>query len=214
MKQQERQQKSREKILSAAMQEFAEPGYEEVTVDSICQKYEISKGMLYHYYSGKDALFLLCVQQTFQQLEEYLLERMEQLEQKDPVEAMQEYFLLRESFFQENPQQKQIFEAALLRAPIQLTEQIEQIRQPLIRVNREFLHRTLLRLPLQKGLEQEEVLRYFCGIETVIWKLMEAYCPQVHMGDTHLLMQTVRRVIRMILFGVVTLPEGENRKSE
>ena len=157
---------------------------------------------------------MLCVQHTFQQLEEYLLERMEQLEQKDPVEAMQEYFLLRESFFQENPQQKQIFEAALLRAPIQLTEQIEQIRQPLIRVNREFLHRTLLRLPLQKGLEQEEVLRYFCGVETVIWKLMEAYCPQVHMGDTHLLMQTVRRVIRMILFGVVTLPEGENRKSE
>ena len=145
------------------MKEFAERGYEEVTVDSICQKYEISKGMLYHYYSGKDALFLLCVQHTFQQLEEYLLERMEQLEQKDPVEAMQEYFLLRESFFQENPQQKQIFEAALLRAPIQLTEQIEQIRQPLIRVNREFLHRTLLRLPLQKGLEQEEVLRYFCG---------------------------------------------------
>ena len=84
----------------------------------------------------------------------------------------------------------------------------------MIRVNREFLHRTLLRLPLQKGLEQEEVLRYFCGIETVIWKLMEAYCPQVRMGDTHLLMQTVRRVIRMILFGVVTLPEGENRKSE
>lgn len=59
--------------------------------------------MLYHYYSGKDALFLLCVQHIFQQLEEYLLERMEQLEQKDPVEAMQEYFLLRESFFQENP---------------------------------------------------------------------------------------------------------------
>ena len=53
---------------------------------------------------------MLCVQHTFQQLEEYLLERMEQLEQKDPVEAMQEYFLLRESFFQENPQQKQIFE--------------------------------------------------------------------------------------------------------
>ena len=51
------------------MQEFAERGYEEVTVDSICQKYEISKGMLYHYYSGKDALFLLCVQHTFQQLE-------------------------------------------------------------------------------------------------------------------------------------------------
>ena len=28
----------------------------------------------------------------------------------------------------------------------------------------------------------------------------------VHDGDTHMLMQTVRRVIRMILFGVVTLP--------
>ena len=127
MKQQERQQKSREKILSAAMKEFAERGYEEVTVDSICQKYEISKGMLYHYYSGKDALFLLCVQHTFQQLEEYLLERMEQLEQKDPVEAMQEYFLAAvRAFSRKTRSRNRSLRPPLLRAPIQLTEQIEQ----------------------------------------------------------------------------------------
>ena len=66
--QEERKAHSKELILSASMHEFGAHGYASVTVDSICAKHGISKGMLYHYYSGKDDLFLLCANQVFHEL--------------------------------------------------------------------------------------------------------------------------------------------------
>ena len=68
MTQKERQERSKREILVAAMEEFGTHDYEVVTMDSICGNHGISKGMMYHYYPNKDALFLLCVQTTFQDL--------------------------------------------------------------------------------------------------------------------------------------------------
>ena len=72
MKQQERQKKSKEKILQAAITEFSASGYDKVTMENICTRHGISKGMMYHYYSGKDDLFLLCAREIFQALKEHM----------------------------------------------------------------------------------------------------------------------------------------------
>lgn len=72
MTQKERQAKSRQMIREAAESEFSASGYEAFTVDQLCARHGISKGMLYHYYTGKDQLFLLCVEDAFQGLEAYL----------------------------------------------------------------------------------------------------------------------------------------------
>ena len=79
MKQQERQKKSNEKILQAAITEFSASGYDKVTMENICTRHGISKGMMYHYYSGKDDLFLLCVQNMYQMMQQYLEENMAEL---------------------------------------------------------------------------------------------------------------------------------------
>ena len=50
MKQQERQECSRQKIFRAAMEEFGQNNYDKVSMESICAKHHISKGMMYHYY--------------------------------------------------------------------------------------------------------------------------------------------------------------------
>ena len=83
MKQQERQKKSKEKILQAAITEFSASGYDKVTMENICTRHGISKGMMYHYYSGKDDLFLLCVQNMYQMMQQYLEENMAELEKKE-----------------------------------------------------------------------------------------------------------------------------------
>ena len=57
-----------ERIQQAAMEEFGTHNYSDVTIDNICSRHGISKGMMYHYYSNKDELFLLCVERTFQEL--------------------------------------------------------------------------------------------------------------------------------------------------
>ena len=68
MTQKERQERSRKEIYQAALEEFGTYGYDKVNMERICGNHGISKGMMYHYYSGKDDLFLLCAREIFQAL--------------------------------------------------------------------------------------------------------------------------------------------------
>ena len=65
MKREEKSAVSRQRILTAAMEEISRKGYEGASLSTLCAEKEISKGLIYHYFSGKDELYLLCVEQCF-----------------------------------------------------------------------------------------------------------------------------------------------------
>ena len=203
MKQQERQKKSKEKILQAAITEFSASGYDKVTMENICTRHGISKGMMYHYYSGKDDLFLLCVQNMYQMMQQYLEENMAELEKKDALHALKEFWMLRESFFGEHPPFKNIFENALLRTPPHLFEKIEEIRGPIEALNRQFLHRTIGKIELRENLKKENVSIYLEAMESVFWKLVEQYRREQRISDVHSLMEAAGELWDMALLGVV-----------
>ena len=203
MKQQERQTKSKEKILQAAITEFSASGYDKVTMENICTRHGISKGMMYHYYSGKDDLFLLCVQNMYQMMQQYLEENMAELEKKDALHALKEFWMLRESFFGEHPPFKNIFENALLRTPPHLFEKIEEIRGPIEALNRQFLHRTIGKIELRENLKKENVSIYLEAMESVFWKLVEQYRREQRISDVHSLMEAAGELWDMVLLGVV-----------
>lgn len=203
MKQQERQKKSKEKILQAAITEFSTSGYDKVTMENICTRHRISKGMMYHYYSGKDDLFLLCVQNMYQMMQQYLEENMAELEKKDALHALKEFWMLRESFFGEHPPFKNIFENALLRTPPHLFEKIEEIRGPIEALNRQFLHRTIGKIELRENLKKENVSIYLEAMESVFWKLVEQYRREQRISDVHSLMEAAGELWDMVLLGVV-----------
>ena len=203
MKQQERQKKSKEKILQAAITEFSASGYDKVTMENICTRHGISKGMMYHYYSGKDDLFLLCVQNMYQMMQQYLEENMAELEKKDALHALKEFWMLRESFFGEHPPFKNIFENALLRTPPHLFEKIEEIRGPIEALNRQFLHRTIGKIELRENLKKENVSIYLEAMESVFWKLVEQYRREQRISDVHSLMEAAGELWDVVLLGVV-----------
>ena len=203
MKQQERQKKSKEKILQAAITEFSASGYDKVTMENICTRHGISKGMMYHYYSGKDDLFLLCVQNMYQMMQQYLEENMAELEKKDALHALKEFWMLRESFFGEHPPFKNIFENALLRTPPHLFEKSEEIRGPIEELNRQFLHRTIGKIELRENLKKENVSIYLEAMESVFWKLVEQYRREQRISDVHSLMEAAGELWDMVLLGVV-----------
>lgn len=115
MTQRERKQRSKEKILVAAMAEFGTKDFDAVTMDGICFAHGISKGMMYHYVSGKDELFLQCVGHTFRLLARHVAREAQVLAGKSDFEAVRQYFMGRERFFQLHAQEKNVFENALLR---------------------------------------------------------------------------------------------------
>ena len=190
MKQQERQKNSKEKILQASMEEFSQFGYEKVTMDSICAKHKISKGMMYHYYSGKDDLFLLCVQEMYTMMQAYIEERISELKKKEALEALKGFWTLRESFFEQHPEQKNIFENALLRTPEHLSEKIAEIRRPIESLNRRFLHETLGKIELRENLKKENASIYLEAMESVFWKLVDQYLSKKLVSDVHSMMET------------------------
>jgi len=51
-------QKKREAIINAALDEFAQKGYKNASTNEIVKKANISKGLLFHYFSSKKKLFL------------------------------------------------------------------------------------------------------------------------------------------------------------
>ena len=55
MQQKEKNELSREKILSAAIAEFGKKGYDGGSVNDMCAENKISKGLIYHYFGSKEA---------------------------------------------------------------------------------------------------------------------------------------------------------------
>lgn len=62
------QERSRKNILMAAFGLFGEYGYARTSVDSIARKAKVSKGLIYHYFDGKQdilkGLFMLLQEET------------------------------------------------------------------------------------------------------------------------------------------------------
>ena len=200
MTQQERQARSRAKIFEAALAEFGSHSFEDVTMDAICAGHAISKGMMYHYYSRKEDLFLLCVEHTFRQLAQFLAQRCAALESLEPAQAIQAYFAAREEFFAVHPQEKTVFESAMLRPPAALQADIARLREPVARQNRTFLTAVTHRLSLRPGVSQEDAARYLEGIEAVFPTLLRnGLGPGADMAG---LMKASQAVLEWILFGI------------
>jgi len=56
-------QSTSERLLLAAQELFLERNYADVTMDQICAATEVTKGALYHHYSGKEELYLAMLHQ-------------------------------------------------------------------------------------------------------------------------------------------------------
>lgn len=203
MTQKERQERSKEEIYRAAKEEFGAKGYDGVNMERICADHGISKGMMYHYYSGKDELFLLCAERTFRELTDYVAQGMDELEELDVTEAVKRFFLLREGFFQSRPKEKAVFESAMLRPPRHLMEQIQALRAPIRQLNQKFIERLAARMPLRSGLEPEKVSGYLAAIEPFFQDILNSAQGKCPAQDLHAMLEASGKLLDMILFGVL-----------
>ena len=71
-------EESRQKILQAAFEAFAENGYEKTSMDDIVKRSGLSKGTLYWHFTNKRELFLATIQMPFQLIEMQLNALVEQ----------------------------------------------------------------------------------------------------------------------------------------
>ncbi len=92
---------TREKILRAAIAEFAERGLSGARIDSIAQRSGANMRMLYHYYGSKEDLYLFVLEHVYEDLR--LKEKALKLANLEPFEAMMKLFDFTFSHFAANP---------------------------------------------------------------------------------------------------------------
>ena len=155
MRQEEKNRKSKEAILTCAFREFAEQGYALGSINSICAAGKLSKGLLYHYYTNKDELYLACVKRCFSELTAYLENELLPREEEITTEC---YFETRLMFFRKHPGHQRIFCDTLVCPQGALNESIREIRKPFDELNDRLLTAVLKKEKLAEGVTMEDAM--------------------------------------------------------
>ncbi len=159
MKKQEKTQKTKERILAAALEEFGSKSYDAASVNSICEAGQIPKGLIYHNFKGKDELYLLCVKSCYDEMMAAL--EVHSFEILDAKESLQNFLMVRQRFFQENPNYANIFFNAVLQPPKHLAQELAQLRRGFDEYFSQCYLAVLNCLTLRDGITKELALEYF-----------------------------------------------------
>ena len=202
MRQEERKERSKEKILQAALEEFATNGYEAVNIEGICTRHHISKGMMYHYFTSKDDLLLACIRSTFEALEDKIKNESVSIKDGPVLERIRDYLMIREYYFIDHPLQKKIFEIAIIKTPTTLTKTISELHQPLKRLNHEFISKEIKRSKLRSDVTQDQIMRYLEVIDRFLSDIVRSYSTEI--SDIDRLFQSTEEVLDLILYGILS----------
>ena len=159
MKKQEKTQKTKERILAAALKEFGSKSYDAASVNSICEAGQIPKGSIYHNFKGKDELYLLCVKVCYDDLTAAY--KAQHFEISDVKKSLQHFLMIRQKFFQENPVYENIFFNAVLQPPKHLVRELMQLRCEFDNYFSRYYLAILDHLTLREGITKEMALEYF-----------------------------------------------------
>jgi AcrR family transcriptional regulator len=94
--------RTREAILTAAMQEFTAKGLNGARVDTIATRSRVNKRMIYHYFGDKAGLYLAVLEKTYTAIR--MAEIGLQLSDRDPVDGMKQLVQFTWNYFIQHPE--------------------------------------------------------------------------------------------------------------
>ena len=195
MKRQEKNQKTKRRILDGALSEFSEQGYGASSINALCSAQGISKGIIYHYFSSKDDVFLACVNECFCLLTNCLAKSIQTVT-GNVEKQLEEYFAARLSFFTEYPIYQRIFCEAVVTPPTHLREEVRQCKKSFDVLNLQILERILKPIPLRPEITREEVIETFQEFQDYINAQYQTVAFEAHE-------KRYRRVMKVLLYGVI-----------
>lgn len=127
-------QEKQEKILEAAIREFADKGFEKASTNEIVKEAEISKGILFHYFQNKKNLFLfvydhfmeLCMDEFYKKVN---------MDERDIFIKLRQISSFKLELMYKYPMIFKFFEAAISEECNEVRSEIEERKKRLIESN-------------------------------------------------------------------------------
>jgi TetR/AcrR family transcriptional regulator len=119
------QEEKKERILEAAIEEFAINGYDKASTNNIVKKAGISKGLLFHYFQSKKKLFLYIFDYCINNLiDKYY--RIKELEPEDIFERFMRISIRKMKIIQEEPLMNKLVFSAISNMPESLKSELKE----------------------------------------------------------------------------------------
>lgn len=205
MKREEKNRRTRRRIMDSALAEFSAQGYGASSINTICAAGEVSKGIVYHYFETKDALFLACVSECFQRLTAYIREN---LDRGGGESGLEDYFTVRGKFFRAYPVYQRIFREAVISPPAHLRGEIQALRGDFDRLNIQILEGLLTRFSLRSGISKEDVIEIFRQFQDFINARNQMPGAADERFDAY--EERCRKALNILLYGVIERKEWED----
>lgn len=165
MNREEKNQITKEKIKNSAIREFALHGYEVASLNEVCKKGGISKGIIYHYFQSKEDLYIECIEECFRKITEYLQENIDISNEEN---LLMRYFDVRMDFLRNNQDLARLFCGGILAPPEMLKDRLRKAEEPFDEFNVMILHEIISKCKIRSELNESDILRVFNKFQNFI----------------------------------------------
>lgn len=188
---------TKEKILNAAMEEFGTFGYDGASINRICQKYSISKGLIYHNFKNKDDLYLCCLEKAVNEFISYMGSRKYKSD-------LQLYMNERNIFFEKNPYYSHLIFEIIMSSDNDFVNKVKPIKSRFDSFNKNVYSQAIDCLKLRKGVSKQDALEYY----TVLQNMFNNYYNSNILQDTPFNSKinshekVLKQLLDFVLFGI------------
>lgn len=152
---------TKKKILRAATAEFALYGFDGATVNQMCKKYDISKGLVYHNFESKEELYLRCVEEAVDAFISYMSRQQFGTDFKL-------YMKERHAFFEAHPHYSRLIFSVVLTESPAFSEKIKAVKKRFDEFNKKVYLNVIDHIRLRKGISKEDVLECYSLLQNVL----------------------------------------------
>jgi TetR/AcrR family transcriptional regulator len=154
---------TRQKILDAALAEFARYGLGGARVDRIAQRAGANKRMLYYYFGDKEGLFLAALENRYEHIRS--AERALDLEHRDPREALKRLVEFTWRYYLEHPEFMTLLNSENLHKGrhVRNSRHVRELHSPLVGTLRAILRRGETQGLFRKGVDPVQLYISIAG---------------------------------------------------
>ena len=188
---------TQERIIEATLIEFSQKGYKAFGINELCKNHKISKGILYHNFSGKTEIYLACVRESFQKAVSIIRG------ESGDIPSLVEYVERRHRFSKDFPHHSHVFFEAWMTAPAEIAEEVEKEKAVFEDLNRQVSEKLLAESTLKDHISQEQALDYLTFIQQLFRSYYLAASGSEEAGSLASQYENdLQKVLHLMIYGI------------
>lgn len=151
-------EEKQDRIINAALKEFAQKGYDNASTNEIVKEAEISKGLLFHYFQNKKQLYFFLFDYCYDLIVDEFYQKTD-LSEPDFFTRMRQAITIKMELSAKYPDIFKFIQESFLEESADLKEEIEKKKQELTKINFEKVYSGIDLSRFREDVDIQKVLK-------------------------------------------------------